>query len=115
LKIIAIILWCQVALGVFVAFLAFGHIHTAALGMESGRRMQREFEQLRQSPAYQEPPQVRSISFARLVEDRYPSARERGRAAMLAFITGLAASLLAGILLWLLSRVQQRSHEHTTA
>jgi len=85
------------------------------MGMEYSRGMQREFEQLRQSPEFREPPAVRGHSFARLLEDRYTDASQRGHAALLAFGAGLGASLLAGVLLWLLSRVQRREHAHTTA
>jgi hypothetical protein len=108
LKTISIILWCQFSIGIAVAFIAWGHIHNAAMGMEYSRGMQREFEQLRHSPTYQEPPQVRGYSFVRLIEDRYSTAHERGAAAMLAFFTGLGASLLSGVLLWLLRRLHQR-------
>ncbi|MBA4149365.1 MAG: hypothetical protein H0X66_14720 [Verrucomicrobia bacterium] len=109
MKIITAILWCQVVLGLTVAFIAYGDIHSAAMGMEYSRGMQRDFEQLRQSPDYQEPPQVRGYSFARLIEERYSAARERGGAAMLAFISGLGASFLGCVLLWLRGRVQRKA------
>jgi hypothetical protein len=115
LKIISAILIAQFVLGLIVAFFAYGDIHSSAMGMEYSRGMQREFEQLRQSPEYREPPAVRGHSFARLIEDRYTDSSQRGHAALLAFGSGLVASLLAGVLLWLFNRVQRRSHEHTTA
>lgn len=83
--------------------------------MEHGRRMQRDFDQMRQAPGFREPPEVHGDSFGRLVEYRYIGAHDRGRAGILAFIAGLGASLLAGVLLWLLGHVQKRSREHPTA
>jgi hypothetical protein len=114
LKLITTILICQFVLGLVVALFAYGDIHSSAMGMEYNRGMQREFEQFRRLPEYREPPAVRGHSFERLLEDRYTDASQRGHAALLAFGTGLGASLLAGVLLWLLGRVQRRSHEHTT-
>lgn len=84
------------------------------MGMEYSRGMQREFEQMRQSPEYREPSAVLGHSLARLLEDRYTDARQRGHAALLAFAAGLGASLLAGLNLWLLSRVRRRSNELPT-
>ena len=115
LKIITAILVCQFALGLVVAALAYGDIHSGAMGMEYGRRMQRDFDQMRQAPEYREPPEVHGTSFGRLIEYRYSGARDRGRAGMVAFMAGLGASLLAGVVLWLLGRVQRRSLAHTTA
>lgn len=104
-------------LGLGVAFLAYGDIHSGAMGMEYGRRMQRDFDQMRQASEFHEPPMLtdRGYSLSRLFGDRYTSASHLGRAGLLAFVAGLSASLLAGVLLWLLGRVQRRSHEHTTA
>src|SRR5688572_29589215 len=99
--------------GLVVAMFAYGDIHSSAMGMEYSRGMQREFEQLRQSPEYREPPAVRGYTLSRLVEERYTAASQRGHIALLAFGAGLGASLLAGVLLWLHSRVQRREHAHT--
>ena len=115
LKTITAILICQMFLGFVVALFAYGDIHSSAMGMEYSRGMQREFEQLRQSPEYRESPAIRGYSLARLVEERYTAASQRGHAALLAFGAGLGASLLAGMLLWLLSQAQRKDHAHTTA
>jgi len=117
LKIITLILWCQLVLGLGVGFVALGDIRSGAMGLEYGRRMQRDFEQMRQAPEFHEPPMLteRGYSLSRLFEDRYTAAYARGRAGLLAFATGLSASLLAGVLLWFSRRAQQRPHEHTTA
>jgi hypothetical protein len=116
MKIITIILGFQFVFGLAVAFFAYCDIHSSAMGLEHSHRLQRDFAQLRQSPEYREPPEVRGYSFSRLIEERYSLVSQRGRAALLAFGAGLGASLLAGILLWLLGRVGriQKAHEHTT-
>jgi hypothetical protein len=116
LKVIANILWFQLVLGLGVAFFAYGDVHSGAMGMEYGRRMQRDFRQMRQAPEFREPAMLtdRGYSLSRLFEDRYTLASDRGRAGLLAFAAGLGASLFAGVLLWLLGRVQRKSHEHTT-
>ena len=108
LKIITFILSCQFVLGLAVARFAFGDMHSAAMGMEYSRGLERDFAQLMHSPEYPEPPEIRGYSFSRLIEDRYSSASQLGNAAFLAFGTGVAASLLASALLWLLWRVRQR-------
>jgi hypothetical protein len=113
-KIVTAILIFQAVLGLVVALFAFGDVHSSAMGMEYGRGLQREFEQMRQSPEYREPPAVLGHSLARLFEDRYTHSRQRGYAALLACAAGLGASLLAGLNLWLLSRVRRRSNELPT-
>ena len=100
MRTIKVILWLQIVLGAVVAFMAFGHMHSAAMGMENGSRMRRELEQLQQSPAYREPPQILGSTFARLIENRFTDARQKGRLALLTFVTGLGASLFAVVMLW---------------
>ncbi len=82
--------------------------------MEYSRGLQREHEQMRQSPEHREPPAVLGHTFASLLEDRYTDARQRGHTALLALAAGLGASLLAGLNLWLLSRVRRSSNELPT-
>lgn len=117
LKTIAIILWIQLALGLGVALFGYGDVHSGAIGMEHGRRMQRDFDQMRQAPEFHEPAMLtdRGYSLSRLFEDRYTSASDRGRSGLLALAAGLGASLVAGVLLLLLGRVQRGSHERTAA
>lgn len=110
MKSITIILWLQLALGLVGAFIAFGDIHSAALGMEWGRGMRLEFEHVRQSAEYREPPAIRGYTLSRLVEDVESDARRRGRIAMLSFVSCVAASLFAAVLLWLVHRFGKRGH-----
>ena len=107
---IIIILWLQLAIGLVGAVIAFGDIHSSALGMEWGRGMQREFQQVRQSPEYREPTAIRGYSLSRFVENVESDARRRGEIAMLAFGSCLAASLFAAVLLWLVHRFGRRGH-----
>jgi hypothetical protein len=109
-KLIPTILWLQLAFGLVGAFIAFGEIHSAALGMEWGRGVRREFEQVRQSPEYREPPAIRGYSLSRFVEAMETDAYRRSRIAGLAFFSYLAASLFAAVLLWLSLRSGRRGH-----
>ncbi len=109
---IATILWMQLVLGLVGAFIAFGELHSAALGMEWGHGMRREFEQVRQSPEYREPPPIRGYSLSGLVEGIETDAYRRSRIAGLSFFSCLAASLFAAVLLWLGLRSGRRGHAH---
>ena len=55
MKTIIAILWVQFALGVVGSFLAFGHIHSSAMGRAWSQEMRQDYEQTQQSPGYQEP------------------------------------------------------------
>lgn len=78
--------------------------------MEWGRGMQREFEQVRQSPEYREPPAIGGYSLSRFVEGIEADAYRRSRIAGLAFFSCLAASLFAVVLLWLSLRSGRKGH-----
>ncbi|MEK7781540.1 MAG: hypothetical protein AAB370_08590 [Verrucomicrobiota bacterium] len=114
MKPINIILWLQLVLGIVGAFIAFGDIHSAALGMEWGRGMQREFEQVRQSPEYREPPAIRGYSLSRFVEGVETDAYKRSRIAGLAFFSCLSGSVFAAVLLWLNYRLGRRRQANTS-
>lgn len=115
MKPITTILWLQLVLGLVGAFIAFGDIHSSALGMEWGRGMRREFEQVRQSPEYREPPAIRGYSLSRLVEGVETDAYRRSRIAGFAFFSCLAASLFASVLLWLSHRSGRRGHANAAS
>lgn len=74
------------------------------MGMEYSRGMQRDLARLKESPNYREPPEIRGHSFSRLIDDRYESASRQGRAAVLAFGTGICASTFAAIVFWSLRK-----------
>lgn len=110
MKFIVIILWLQLALGLAGAYIAFASVHTAAMGIEWGRGMHREFERVRQSSEYREPPMVKGYSLGRFVEGMETAARRQGEIALLAFVSCLAASVFAAVLLGLFHRFGRKEH-----
>jgi hypothetical protein len=110
MRLITTILWLQLVLGLVGALIAFGDLHSAALGTEWAREMRREFEQVRQSPAYREPPTIRGYSLFRFVEGMQIDAYKRSRIAGLAFFSCLTGSVFAAVLLCLGYRFGRRGH-----
>lgn len=88
--------------------LALGEAHSAGMGMEWGKEMRREFEQISRSPEYHEPPKIRGYSYLRMIVTRETDARERSRTARLAFMSCLVASVFAAALLKLIRREYPR-------
>jgi hypothetical protein len=109
MKAIIAILWIQFALGVVGSFLAFGHIHMSAMGRAWSHGMRTDFEQVRQSPDYREPPPIRGYTVARFIDAMETDARRRGEIAFGAFVGSFVASLFAALLLLLLRRAH---HEY---
>lgn len=108
MKSITVILWLQLLLGFGGMVLALGEAHSAGMGMEWGREMRREFEQVSRSLEYHEPPKIRGYSYSRMIETQEKDARERSRTAGLAFAVCLVASLSAAALLRLVHREYRR-------
>lgn len=115
MKAIKTILWIQLALGLAGGYLAFGYAHWAATAMEWARGYKVEWERVKQSPDYHEPPVIRDKSFARVVEDMEANARHRLDVAFYWLLTCGVAAILAARLLWLLWRVDQREPHTKTA
>lgn len=112
MKPITIILWVQFTLGLIGAFLAFGDMHMAAMGRAWSHGMRTDFERVRQSPEYREPPAVRGYTLERFIDSMEADARRRGRIAFRAFLGSATTSLFAVVLLFLFRRAPR---EHTNA
>jgi hypothetical protein len=108
MKLITGLLCVQLLAGFVGAYVAFAYIQTAAMGIDYGRRLRKEFEEVRKSAEYREPLEVKGYSHAELI-DRYESdAHTRGEIALFAFCFSIGASVFAAMLLFLLYRVHRR-------
>ncbi len=106
MKFVRTILYVQLALGLVGGFWAFGDIHMSAMGRARSHGMRAEYERIRQSPDFREPPPIQGYTLARLVDAMEADARRRGEIAFRAFIGSLAASLFAATMLFFLGRAR---------
>ena len=99
MKSIHIILRIQLALGLMVGYVALAYAHGGAMSANWAYNLQIEFEKMKQSPDYHEPPAIRDQSFARTLNDLRASGHARENIALFWALTCGALATLAAVML----------------
>lgn len=112
MKPITIILSVQLLLALVGCYVAFAYLHWGAMSVAWSRSYRVEFERVKQSPEYRDPPPIRGESFAQVVDGMESTARARADVAGYWFLTCSSAAAFAALLLWTQRRVRHRESEH---
>ncbi len=113
MKAVRTILWIQLALGLVGGYVSFAYVHWGAMSIAWAHGFKVEFEKVRQSPEYREPPPIKGYSLARMVESMESDARARADVAFYWLLTCAADVVFAALLLWLLYRIRQKEYAHS--
>jgi hypothetical protein len=108
MKLLIVILWFQLVVGLAGLVVSLAGVHTGALGVEWSRHFQAEFERVRAAPDFQSPPEILGISYERLVEWLQSAARDRAEKATYCVLLSGGLALLASFELWVAYRVRHR-------
>ena len=104
MKAIKTILWTQLALGLVGGYMAFAYIHWGAMSAAWAYNLHVEYEKMKQSPGFHEPPPIRDQSFARILDDMQAYGRARADVAGYWLLTCGALVVFAAVMLWFLRR-----------
>jgi hypothetical protein len=104
MKTIKTILWIQFVIGLIGCYISFAYIHWGAMSAAWAFNLRVEFERMKQSPDYHEPPRIRDQSFGQILNDMEAYGHARADVAFYWLLTCGALVVLAVVMLWLLRR-----------
>lgn len=106
-----IVLGIQLLLGLVGCVMAFGYMHQGAMSYAWAYNRRVEYERMKQSPGFQEPPKIHDISWDKILEDFQAYGRARADVAGYWALACMVLALFAVVTLWLLSRTAQPNPE----
>jgi hypothetical protein len=104
MKPIKAILWIQLALGLMGGYVAFAYAHWGAMSAAWAYNLHVEYDKMKQSPDFHEPPAIRDQSIAKILDDMEAYGRARADVAGYWLLTCGALVVFAAVMLWFLRR-----------
>jgi len=104
MKPIKTILWIQLAFGLVGGYVAFADIHWGAMSAAWAYNLRAEYDKMKQSPDFHEPPAINGQSIAKILDDMAVYGRARADVAGCWLLACGALVVFATVMLWFLRR-----------
>jgi hypothetical protein len=104
MRTVKIILWLQILVGLVGGYIAFAYVHWGAMSQAWAYNLRVEFDRMKQSAGYQEPPRIRDQPWDKILEDMQAYGLARDHVAGYWALACAALVVFAAAVLWLLPR-----------